>query len=116
MAGAMSAAQANAMKLAIVVRAFDQQYSKPIIGVFYQVVAGCARNRASSISVPQPGPAGSTNAPFSIVNGLVSSLGFQGTSSTSNSMMRKLGTTEAKCAEITADRGPLKLCEAILTS
>src|SRR5436305_11183907 len=41
--------------------------------------AACVRSAASSISVPHPGPVGSTMSPFSTRNGLVRSFCFQGT-------------------------------------
>ena len=40
----------------------------------------------------------------------------QGTASTSNSMMWKLGITAHRCALISVDKGPLELCEATLIS
>src|SRR5207237_1319812 len=53
--------------------------------------AACARSAASSTSVPQPGPVGSTISPVSTRIGCVRSFCFHGTSSTSSSPMRKLG-------------------------
>src|SRR5258705_8909356 len=82
----------------------------------HHVLGGCARMMASLTAVPQPGPVGRTSSPFSITYGLVRSFDFQGTSSTSNSMMRKLGIAAQKCALMILASGPLKLCEATLTS
>src|SRR5262249_17889336 len=71
---------------------------------------GCGRSAASSTSVPQPGLVGSTISPFSTWRGMVRNFCFHGTSSTSSSPMRKFGTAAAKCDDMTADSGPLKLC------
>src|SRR6185295_14731191 len=80
------------------------------------ILGGCARMTASLTAVPQPAPVGRRNSPFSIMYGLVRSFAFHGTSSISNSMMRKLGIAAQKCALMTLASGPLKLCDATLTS
>src|SRR3954451_12516054 len=80
------------------------------------IFGGCARMTASLTAVPQPGPVGRRRSPFSITYGLVRSFAFHGTSSTSNSMIRKLGIAAQKCALMILASGPLKLCDATLTS
>src|SRR5439155_24928113 len=79
-----------------------------MLHVLPYIFAACARSSSSFTSVPQPGPVGSTISPFSITGGWVRSFGFHGTSSTSYSLMRRLGTTAATCPQMIADYGPLK--------
>src|SRR5690349_16315647 len=89
------------------------------VGYLSQRPIGCggwARMTASFTSTPQPGPVGKTNMPFSIFGVGDTNSSFQGTSSMSISMTRKLGIAAHMCALISEPIWPLKLCGATFTS
>jgi len=67
---------------------------------------GCARTASSFTSAPQPGPCGTISSPLSMTGAAVTRSPFHGTSSTSISMMRKLGIAAQKCALIRVARSP----------
>src|SRR4029453_11473914 len=77
---------------------------------------GCARTASSLLSAPRPRRGGRICSPFWMTGGWVTRSSFQGTSSISISMIRKLGMAAHMLALIRADMWPEKLCGAQLIS
>src|SRR6266542_1266138 len=67
---------------------------------------GCARTASSLMSAPQPGRVGTISSPFWMTGGWVTRSSFQGTSSISISMIRKLGMAAHMLALIRVDMWP----------